>query len=218
MVRKLAHQCPNLRIKRKKVEKRYNKNGELRMNFEMSMQRIKQIKTTKFREKYRSKDSAFIRRRKLSFENCIVILLNKKARSVQTEIDEYFKQKGKESVSRQSFAKVRENINPQAILDINKSIIEDFEKQNREKKLYKNHRTFNIDGSYISLPNSRLATEGFGFSTNQSGIKRAKGLAMTMYDSLNKLTIHAGLFKRKDSEKKLVFKFIDYLKEQNYKI
>ena len=157
MVRKLAHQCPNLRIKRKKVEKRYNKNGELRMNFEMSMQRIKQIKTTKFKEKYRSKDSAFIRRRKLSFENCIVILLNKKARSVQTEIDEYFKQKGKESVSRQSFAKVRENINPQAILDINKSIIEDFEKQNREKKLYKNHRTFNIDGSYISLPNSRLA-------------------------------------------------------------
>ena len=188
------------------------------MNFEMSMQRIKQIKTTKFKEKYRSKDSAFIRRRKLSFENCIVILLNKKARSVQTEIDEYFKQKGKESVSRQSFAKVRENINPQAILDINKSIIEDFEKQNREKKLYKNHRTFNIDGSYISLPNSRLATEGFGFSTNQRGIKRAKGLAMTMYDSLNKLTIHAGLFKRKDSEKKLVFKFIDYLKEQNYKI
>ena len=71
-------------------------------------------------------------------------------------------------MSRQSFAKVREDINPQAILDINKSIIEDFEKQNREKKLYKNHRTFNIDGSYISLPNSRLATEGFGFSTNQS--------------------------------------------------
>ena len=120
-------------------------------------------------------------------------------------------------MSRQSFAKARENINPQAILDINKSIIEDFEKQNREKKLYKNHRIFSIDGSYISLPNSRLATEEFGFSTNQNGIKRAKGLAMTMYDSLNKLTIHAGLFKRKDSEKKLVFKFIDYLKEQNYK-
>ena len=65
------------------------------MNFEMSMQRIKQIKTTKFKEKYRSKDSTFIRRRKLSFEDCIVILLNKKARSIQTEIDEYFEQKGK---------------------------------------------------------------------------------------------------------------------------
>ncbi len=32
----------NLRTKRKKVEKRYNKNGELRMNFEIRMQKIQQ--------------------------------------------------------------------------------------------------------------------------------------------------------------------------------
>ena len=44
---------PELKNQKKKVEKRYNKNGELRMNFEMSMQRIKQIKTTKFKEKYK---------------------------------------------------------------------------------------------------------------------------------------------------------------------
>lgn len=153
------------------------------------MQKIAQIKPTKLKEKYRSKDSEFIRKRKLSFEDCIAILLNKKSRSVQTAIDEYFEQKGKENASAQSFAKARENINPQAILDINKSIIEEFEKQNTDKKLYKKHRIFSIDGSYISLPNSRFATEKFRFSTNQNGIKRAKGLAMTM----------------------------EYLKEQNYK-
>jgi hypothetical protein len=146
-----------------------------------------------------------------------MILLNKKARNMQTEIDEYFEQKGEESVSRQGYAKARENINPQTILALNKSIIDDFEVQNTDKKLYKNHRIFSIDGSYISLPNTKQAIEEYGFSTNQNGIKRAKGLAMTIYDSLNELTIHAELFKRNDSEKKLVFEFIDYIKKQNYK-
>ncbi len=55
------------------------------------------------------------------------------------------------------------------------------------------------------------AIEEYGFSTNQNGIKRTKGLAVTIYDSLNELTIHAELFKHNDSEKKLVFEFIDYL-------
>lgn len=40
---------------------------------------------------------------------------------------------------------------------------------------------------------------------------------MTVYDSLNKLTVHAGLLKRNESEKKLAFKFVDHIKEQNYK-
>ena len=70
----------------------------------------------------------------MSFEDCLMILLNKKARNMQTEIDEYFEQKGEESVSRQGFAKARENINPQAILAQNKSIIDDFEVQNTDKK------------------------------------------------------------------------------------
>ena len=187
------------------------------MNFEQSLQKIKQIKRSKFKEKYKNKITAFSRKRKLSFEDCLMILLNKKARNMQTEIDEYFEQKGEESVSRQGFAKARENINPQAILALNKSIIDDFEVQNTDKKLYKNHRIFSIDGSYISLPNTKQAIKEYGFSTNQNGIKRAKGLAMTIYDSLNELTIHAELFKRNDSEKKLVFEFIDYLKKQNYK-
>lgn len=171
------------------------------MDFEQSLQKIKQIKKRKFKEKYKNKITAFSRKRKLSFEDCLMILLNKKARNMQTEIDEYFEQKGEESVSRQGFAKARENINPQAILALNKSIIDDFEVQNTDKKLYKNHRIFSIDGSYISLPNTKQTIEEYGFSTNQNGIKRAKGLAMTIYDSLNELTIHAELFKRNDSEK-----------------
>lgn len=187
------------------------------MNFELSLQKIKQIKKPRFKEKYKNKITAFSCKRKLSFEDCIMILLNRKARNMQTGIDEYFGQKGEESVSRQGFAKARENISPQAIVAINKSIIEDFEVQNTDKKLYKNHRIFNIDGSYISLPNSTQAIAEYGFSTNQNGIKCAKGLAMTIYDSSNKLAIHAELFKRNDSEKKLVFRFIDYLKKQNYK-
>lgn len=168
------------------------------MNFELSLQKIKQAR---FKEKYKNKITAFSRKRKLSFEDCIMILLNKKARNMQTEVDEYFKQKGEESVSRQGFAKARENINPEAILAINKSIIEDFEVQNTDKKLYKKHRIFSIYGSYISLPNSTQAIAEYGFSTNQNGIKCAKGLAMTIYDSLNELTINAELFKRNDSEK-----------------
>lgn len=184
------------------------------MNFELSVQKVMQIKTKEFKERFKTKAEAFIRKRKLSFEDCMMIMLNKKSRSMQTELDEYFEKKGDESVSRQGFAKARENINPEAILNINKSIVDDFEIQNTDKKLFKSKRIFSIDGSYIALPNSKQAIKEFGFSTNQNEIKRGKALAMTIYDSLNKLTIHAGLFKRNESEKKLVFLFIDYLKNR----
>lgn len=49
---------------------------------------------------------------------------------MQTELDKYFEIKGAKSVSRQGFAKARENIVPEAILEINKSIIDDYKDQN----------------------------------------------------------------------------------------
>lgn len=149
-------------------------------------------------------------------EDCIKILLGKKCRSVQREIDEYFENKGSESVSRQGFAKARENIDPQGILELNKVIVDEFEKES-EKETFKGYRLFSVDGSYISLPNSGQALENFGYSTNQHGKKQAKALAMTLYDSLNKFTIHAELYKRNDSEKQRIFEFVDYVKKQNYK-
>lgn len=186
------------------------------MNLKLSIEKLLSVKTMDFKEKFRTKVTAFTRKRKLQIEDCIMILLNKKSRNMQTELDEYFEIKGAEGVSRQGFAKARENLLPEGILALNKSIIDDFEVQNTDKKLFKNHRIFSVDGSYIALPNSKQALEEYGFSTNQNEQKRAKALAMTIYDSLNKLTIHAALFKKNDAEKVRIFDFVAYLKEQNY--
>ncbi len=59
------------------------------MNFELNVQKIMQIKASKFKKEFNSKVIAFTRRQKLSLEDCIIMLLNKKPQNMQTELDEY---------------------------------------------------------------------------------------------------------------------------------
>ena len=47
--------------------------------------------------------------------------------SAQAALDEFFTQKGAQSVSRQALAKARENIKHEALLELNDAILEHFE-------------------------------------------------------------------------------------------
>ena len=85
------------------------------------------IESEAFLDLARKTQTAFTRLRKMPFCDMIYFITGSKRRCVQHELDEYFKQKGTESMSRQAFAKSRENVRPEAIKYLNESIIADFE-------------------------------------------------------------------------------------------
>jgi len=130
-------------------------------------------------------------------------------KNLQAELDDYFDKKGVEAVSRQAFSKSRENIKHQAFIDLNDLLVQKFEKEDGDISTYRGYRLFSTDGTLIDLPNTPALHDHFGYSSNGSGKTYAKGMAITAFDVLNKITIFAELYRYDDSEKRRILDIVD---------
>jgi len=171
------------------------------------------ITDSSFVERVKTIPSAFTRIRKMPFCDTMWFIMSCTNRSVQTELDDYFQKKGTESVSRQAFAKKREEVKPEAFVELNDLLIQKFESEDTEIATYCGYRLFGVDGTLIDLPNTTAMREQFGYSTNSSDRQYAKGLAITAFDVLNKLTIFAKLYRYDDSEKRRIHDIVDVFAE-----
>lgn len=167
------------------------------------------IESEDFLSSARNQSTAFTRNRKMPFCDIIYFMCSSLRRTVQRELEIYFKAKGGISMSRQAFAQSREKIKPEALRDLNDLLIEKFESEDGEIATYKGYRLFAVDGSDIDLPNNENVREHFGYSSNGTDKYYAKGLAMTAFDVLNKLTIFAELYSYNDSEKRRIFDIVN---------
>jgi len=167
------------------------------------------ITAESFLTNFKNKLTSFIRTRKMPFCDIIYFILGSSNKSVQAELDEFFDKKGCEGVSRQAFSKSRENIKPEAFIHLNDLLINKFEKEDGEIATYRGYRLFSADGTIIDLPNNEKLRSEFGVSTNGSDKSYAKGLAITAFDVLNKLTIFAHLYRYDDSEKFRIIDIVD---------
>jgi len=137
--------------------------------------------------------TAFTRLRKMSFCDMIYFIISAKRRCVQHELDEFFKQKGTERMSRQAFAKAREKIKPEAIRTINEGLISNFEKHDQEIRTIHGLRVFAFDGSLIDLPENEKLRRTFGFTSGSGNITHCKARAMTGMDLLNGVCVYGEL-------------------------
>lgn len=167
------------------------------------------ILSLSFIEKVKTIPAAFTRIRKMPFCDIMWFIMSCSNRILQTELDEYFKKKGNEKVSRQAFSKGREKIKPEAFIDLNDLLVQKFEEEDGEIATYRGYRLFSADGTLIDLPNTPLLRERFGCSSNGSDKTFAKGLAITAFDVLNKITIFAELYRYDDSEKRRILSIVD---------
>jgi len=166
-----------------------------------------------FLERFRKIPTAFTRCRKMPFCDIIYFMMSCANRSLQTELDEYFRNKGCDAVSRQAFSKARENIRHEAFIELNDTVVRKFETEDGEIETYRGYRLFGVDGSIIDLPNTEGLRERFGYSTGSPYVKLAKGLAMTAFDVLNKITVFAELYRYDDSERSRMIDISDGFKE-----
>ena len=167
------------------------------------------ISSLSFVQKVRTIATAFIRNRKMPFCDIMWFIMSCSNKNLQTELDDYFHKKGAETVSRQAFSKKREQIKPEAFVVLNDMLVQKFEKEDGEIGTYRGYRLFSTDGTQIDLPNTPKLRERFGYSSNGTDKIFAKGLAITAYDVLNRITIFAELYRYDDSEKRKILDIVD---------
>ena len=177
--------------------------------FTISKTLSERISDVSFLEKSRKTRTSFTRKRKMPFCDIMHFIMSCSHRSLQTELDEYFQKKGDEPMSRQGFSKARENIKHEAFIDLNDALIQKFESDDEEIATFHGYRLFSADGTLVDLPNTESLREYFGFSSNATDKTYAKGLAITAFDVLNKLTIFSELYSYTDSEKRRILDIVD---------
>jgi len=189
-----------------------------KLDFVVMLKMVKEdVDSQEYLEIARRIPTAFTRNRKMPFCDIINFIISSKARSVQTELDLFFKQKGGETVSRQAFSKAREKIDPRAIVYLNKKVLGKFEKEDCDVLTYKGYRLIGVDGTIIDLPNTPELREAYGYSSNGTGKEYAKGLSVMAFDVLNKLILEAGLDRYDDGEKTLIMPMVDSLEASGYR-
>lgn len=164
----------------------------------------------------RKAETAFTRTRKMPFCDIIFFILSAQNRAVQTELDEYFSKKGSDTVSRQAFAKTRENLKHEAFIYLNDELIQKFEREDGEIATYRGFRLFSTDGTVIDLPNTQEMQQRYGYSSNSTDKIYAKGLAITVFDVLNGLTIFAELGRYDGSEKRRMLDIAEDFAQLDY--
>lgn len=166
---------------------------------------IEFINDEKTRELCRNKgEKTFLRDRKLSYRDVLMISLNKQGKTTTFELRDYeLRKKGKNAVeySDEAYLKQRRHLNPEVFKEANKVYLGDFY-ENDEVFLEKGYLLCAIDGSTFEVPNTPKNKEYFGYHKNndyQSTMK-ARANVSTIYDLNNNFYLDVQIGKYKSSE------------------
>ena len=167
-----------------------------------------------------SKDGSqkvFIRDRKLTLSNLIVLIINFKS-SIQRELDSFFKAISRSDfkireVTKGAFTQARAKLNPWAFQRLNEVAVNSFY-DGAEYYVWHDMRIIATDGTRLVLPNHPSVIEEFG--QQQFGPKadspRSLAMASMLYDVLNQVTIDAQIAPYVSSELDLLMQHFDKLK------
>jgi len=159
----------------------------------------------------RLKESAFTRDRMLSFKKMIMIIVNLARKTLQLELNMFTKNINCEDVSKQAFSKARKNLNPKVFGLLNEKFLSEFYTDNDIKTLH-GFRVFAVDGSKIQLPFSKEIVQEYGCSGNQFGAAIPMAQTSTLFDVLNKVTVHSIIAPNTSSERNLAKQHLEQLR------
>lgn len=169
---------------------------------------------------HRASEKDFTRRRKLTFMNVVVLLLQKTVRSIQLHLHDFFSALGEEgqAVSVSSWCEARLKLRHTAFIELNeRAILEEVygAKSQFPVRRWKGHRLVAIDSSLVRLPNEESLGKEFGWveCSNQKGesgrYPQARLLVLT--DVLNRFALHTYFVPWKQGERDLAIEAIGQL-------
>ena len=154
---------------------------------------------------------------KMDFKDLILFALNFVKRSLQIELDDYFKNiKGVETrMTKQAYSQARQKLSPNAFITLAEVIIKWFYKDD-DFKTFRGYRLSAIDASILELNNSERLREAFGYVENAT-VKVARAISAGIYDIENDMMMTAKIANYKATERGLAIELIEQLKELGLK-
>ena len=154
---------------------------------------------------------------KMDFKDLITFALNFVKKSLQLELDLYFKNiKGVETrMTKQAYSQARQKLSPNAFITLAEVIIKWFYKDD-DFKTFRGYRLSAIDASILELNNSERLREAFGFVENAT-VKVARAISAGIYDIENDMMMTSKIANYKATERGLAIELIEQLKELGLK-
>lgn len=170
------------------------------------------LATKEFLNASRLSPSSFTRVRIFSFETLVLFIINLIRDSLQVEINNFTSNLKREHVTKQAFSKARKKLAPTTFQLLNEKFVSEFYTDNDINTFY-GYRILAVDGLKIQLPPSKAMKKHYGCCESQYGEGMAMGLASTVFDVLNHVTIDALLAPYKTSERFLAEQHIEKVRE-----
>jgi hypothetical protein len=172
---------------------------------------IEHIKATlgsqAFVERHRLNETSFTRQRCLRFVVVVLFLLNQIKRSLQDELDEFFKvlsgaEIAERMVTKSAFSHARKKLKYEAFVELNQTQVAYFYEQGCVAT-WQGLRLLAIDGSMSELPNESAIAEHFGVWHPAAGGVCPKARLSQLFDVLNHITVDAVIAPKAQGERSL---------------
>ena len=149
---------------------------------------------------------------KMDFKDLITFALNFIKKSIQIELDLFFKNiKGVETtMTKQAYSQARQKLSPNAFIILNEAVIKWFYKDD-DFKTFRGYRLSAIDASILELNNSERLREAFGYVEN-STVKLARAMSAGIYDIENDMMLTSKIASYKSKEREIAVELIEQLK------
>ncbi len=169
----------------------------VRMKRENSRKIIKRIRkklySNEFLDNNRISNKNFTRKRKLPFVSLVIFMINMIKQTLQKELTRFMEiiKDTKTNISKSAFSQSRLNLKPEAFIELNETLIDEFYKDDTIKRWNK-FRICAVDGSKLILPtHSKELMKKFGTLSNGMIIPQAQ--ISSCYDVLNEIILDAQL-------------------------
>ena len=165
--------------------------------------------------KNRRTERDFTRKRKITFPELIMILINLLKKSLQKELVHFFALMSKPiAVTKSAFSQSRIKLKPEAFVDLNDTLVKGFYKDD-DFDTWKGYRIVAIDGSTMNLPYSEEIVDYFSTVKTQTNTVLPICRISQCYDILNDIQINSVISPYETSEYEQAIEHIEKLCEHD---
>lgn len=168
--------------------------------------------------KYKVSKNDFTRKRKQSFQNTILFMINFLTKSLSIEIENFLAfikgsigKQNAEHYTKSAFVQCRKKIKPEVFKYLSESLVDEFYTDNDASvKLWNGFRLLAVDGSRMTLPDTQELEDIYGRTKNQSKTGVIQARVSVLYDVLNKFVLDGSLSPLTTGENKLALEHLKF--------
>lgn len=173
------------------------------------------------KDSFKLNENDFTRNRKQTFPGTLLFMMNRITKTLSIEIDSFISVLRQHQVAivsslftKSAFVQYRKKIIADVFKQLSDNLVKEFYTDNDENvKLWRGFRLLAVDGSRLTLPNTKELQEEFGIVKNQSDSPITQGRISVLYDVLNGFVIDSILSPLSQSEKELAMSHLSNSKK-----